>query len=531
VSLAQPAEQTGVTLIDLRRRITNPRLAIVGTQRGHDEDVTIRRDLDFAPLADSELLEKWTIEDQGNTVSGSGQFLLHDQNNRDGTYQYSRMYVQIATRGQNVGPAGPRMPRAVHGANGPNRHAPGHHEHARSLRIPFGGWRSGVDRWRDDSHFQFPFLLLLSDNCLQSCSRSSPLNILRFLILAVAISMFSSHADAGFCWLPTDEQPTTADGLQVSDRRVAPIRKKLDSIEEVMRKNGRLQSLDQLRLRNSRYIGYPMESGGRTAAVAVNAYAPNSWSGECGLIRQAVQLRAAGVTVTLNTPGGIFGRHPAIKGEHLVAWAQPVATKSVGGRTLWDGERVVISRYGEKLWRPVTVAEYLDFKERELRSAYGDPAAAHAELEAMATPNEEGIRAMHAELAKVDPKQAKEFLATMEEHRKTMAAAAKDAQASLAGNIEYLRQQLAELEAFRRRSGAEGLAKQARVGNGPFMLAGEGGQPLVTMSESVSAAVAADNEVWVIVIHVWANRKEYLPALTSAFEAVEFDALEALLGR
>lgn len=175
-----------------------------------------------------------------------------------------------------------------------------------------------------------------------------------------------ASAGAADCWIE-DELPKTADGIAVSDSRVAPMRALAHRIEALIRANEAFRTLPDTRLRSRWHITSGIDVPARGLWLQARDHRREMWVGACGVLQGADRWPArATVIVQVNLTGDLFDGAPEIRDEGLTAWREPPRSGDVAGHALYFGRQLVFTPSGRPPWVPVSQAEYLDFVEREI---------------------------------------------------------------------------------------------------------------------------------------------------------------------
>ncbi len=290
------------------------------------------------------------------------------------------------------------------------------------------------------------------------------------LALAAALATAApAHADID-CWMDAPH-PLTADGLPSSHASVAPLQQALQQLNALLHRQPALQALPRTRLRSSWQIAGQWTLPARGAHFLLRDHRESMWQGRCSVLKGADRLEPhATLVVQVNQPEAFFATAvPELRDEQLSAWREVLPTGQVQGRTLYDGHMLVFTAQGRLPWVPVTVAEYLDFTERDLVRRHAEARASLAQQQAAMAPEarEAQIRRVVEGMRRVDPAQA----ARLEQDLRASLAAevaaveAASARRRVRGQDEDpIGRQLERLRAHRNRLGPAELAAQARLG-------------------------------------------------------------------
>lgn len=290
--------------------------------------------------------------------------------------------------------------------------------------------------------------------------------------LAVVLALAASPAGAQIdCWMDA-EHPQTADSLPVTHARVATLRRALHELNTILRRQPELHALPRTRLRSSWQIGGQWDEPARAASFLLRDHRESTWLGTCDVIKGADRLGPhAAIVVSINAPQSFFeSTPPEIKDERLQAWREVPATGSIRGHRLYGGHMLVFTRNGRVPWVPVTVAEYLDFTERDLTRQQAQVQASQQAVRRAEEPgaDEAMLQRIAEGLRKVDPAQAEQLMAQIRAQHAQARAQAEAAAARRRNNPALddspWQTMLRRVRAYRASLTAPELAAQARLG-------------------------------------------------------------------
>jgi len=346
--------------------------------------------------------------------------------------------------------------------------------------------------------------------------------------------MMALPAPAQNCWAPDDiQQP---DPAVAKSAPVAEWMQDLKAVSTILKNVRALQKLPEIRLRNNMYLGYPMPGFGNTARISANLYPPHTWEGECGLKKGADYFTRAHLHITFNEPRDIFNHYSyAVRDEQLNAYLEPQILDHAGEETIYSHRAVILTPDHIAPWVPVTVEEYIRFKERE-----GQKELAELEKTLFETMNPEDnsqeTEAMLREMEKSDPAQAKELRKMIEENKKALEASIAESLPLLQQQIEEKRQYLADLNAYlaalspKERSAQAALETnwgEGRYGLAPGGTTGRG--KLVKLNPALNQGDKPARRIQIIVIQPYANDDTLWDAMTLALRDVDYPALRRLI--
>ena len=213
------------------------------------------------------------------------------------------------------------------------------------------------------------------------------------LALAAALAALPARADID-CWMDAPH-PQTADGLPSRHARVAPLQNAVQQINALLHRQPALQALPRSRLRSSWQLSGQWDLPARGAHFLLREHRESMWVGRCDVNKNADRLDPkASIVIQVNHADTFFvSTVPELRDEQLTAYREELPTGDVQGRTLYGGHMLVFTANGRLPWVPVTVAEYLDFTERDLTRRHAETRAALAQQQAAMAPEARDARA------------------------------------------------------------------------------------------------------------------------------------------
>ena len=306
----------------------------------------------------------------------------------------------------------------------------------------------------------------------------APFTALLAVLLVLLLTPAVARAELD-CWVPNREESHTAENLPFRSARLTPFRDAVLAADQVVRDNPHFKAMPRkIRIRSSMAIGGAANNKqARYGALNVTAYRPDVWEGKCGLSYGADRCCSDGnVSILFNEPRTFLGQ--SHKDEQIEMFEEPKLTGRVAGFPEYRGMYVMLSS-GERVpWIPVTVAEYLDLKERRMLKE----GAEFEKTKARGTGLDPAtLEQAYQNMKKIDPKAAEDFRTTMQRQMETLPV---QQQKHFEKADAFQSKQLADLRAYRAALSAEQLRAQAREGIGPQQLAAAGdphAKPLVKL--------------------------------------------------
>lgn len=351
---------------------------------------------------------------------------------------------------------------------------------------------------------------------------------------SLLLLLLAPSVEAQNCWAPDDIQPP--DPAVAKSAPAAEWMQDLKAAGAVLKNIRTLQTLPEIRLRNNMYLGYPMPGFGHTARVSANLYPPHTWEGPCGLKKGADYFTKAHLHVSFNEPRNIFNNHSyAVRDEQLDAYLEPQALERVGEEILYSHRAVILTPDRLAPWVPVTVEEYLRFKEREGQKELAEQEKTLFEM-THPEDNTEETEAMLREMEKTDPAQAKEMRKIIEENKKTLEASIAESLPGVRRQVEEKQRYLANLNGYiaklsPRERGAQAVLElnsgEGRYGMAPAGSAGRG--KLVKLNPALSQGEKAARRIQLIVLQSFANDPSLGEPMTRALREVDYAELRRLI--
>lgn len=358
-----------------------------------------------------------------------------------------------------------------------------------------------------------------------------PNPIARALLVGV-LSLVPALAHAELdCIVPTREE-----GFEPQRPGADNLRRAARAAAEIAQRNAVFMAGNKpVRVRTSiSYYGLNWLS----ASVITTAYNQKAWlAGGCKVSPYADRgggLSDGQIAIYLNDPGALLGGQLG-DGELRASFA-PRAQGSIAGHPVYaaggneQNPRALITAGGYLPWVPVTVAEMLDWHERELAAQEAD--FARAQERAGTGLDEAKIEAMYRDMRKVDAAAAEKTRAQLLASLPKMRA---DAARQSASGSQAIAQRRAAFDAYRAsfttaQLSAPGTISGATTRERVQRVDDPAGRPLARIDPAYSRR--DPKRVHVIAVSVAPQPKtdpEYAWQQAS-YEALDFDALAALLG-
>jgi hypothetical protein len=355
--------------------------------------------------------------------------------------------------------------------------------------------------------------------------------MIRRAILICLVALLCPRPALAGCWAPDFTERT--DTAVARSAPVAAWQKDLATAAAMLKRIPVFGTIADRRQRVVTYLGHsPGPSLGNFASIRATLHPPNTWIGECEVGKGPEFFNSGNLHVKFNEPRTIFGERPhAVKDDQLTAWFEPKVVEKVGDETLYAHEVVVLTRDGLAPWVDVSVADYLRFKGREIDArvkSAGERLASTRET----TLDEAGMQSTLAAMANTDPKAAAEMRKTFDAMRKDMEAQRATAIPEAERQLAIERQARADLDRFVAGLPPAARAAAANLGDGPHGLAGPGRAhrgKLVTINPALLDPAYQRHRVHLIVVHPFANAKEYADELLQAAREVDYAVLRGLL--
>ena len=357
------------------------------------------------------------------------------------------------------------------------------------------------------------------------------------LVLSASINWLLAQNASCPLWVQTVQQTqeNLGSGFSFKSQKTSGIRKVVLTIDSMMKKNAIFSSIPESRLRTTLWI-----SNGNIYSAQVNAkaYHKRGWDKQCGIIPQADRIGAdqAGVSFAVNTTGYIYIPQD-LQGsmyDPLLAFPEPQLIKTIDNKAFYykaaNGTRFILFSYNNlPPWIPVTIAEYLDMKERELQQK-------QAEFEKDKTSakpihvDDKQVKEMYEQFKKTDAKAAEEYKQTMEKLKAEQASINNKIMQQFEEQTKRLEAEAKALKNFRENLSPVELNKQACLGSGAYSLWTEGSSyrtPLVKMIPNYFSA-ADKNQIKLITI--WAGGiGDWETYAEKALETLNYPAIKALV--
>jgi hypothetical protein len=348
-------------------------------------------------------------------------------------------------------------------------------------------------------------------------------------LLALAPTLARAELD---CVVPTREE-----GFEPSRPGAESLRRAARAAAEITQRNAVFMVGNKpVRVRTSiSYYGDEWLS----ASVITTAYNQKAWvAGNCAVSKFADRgggLSDGQIAIYLNDPGALFGGR--LGDAELRASFAPVPHGSVAGVPVYaiggdaQNPRALLTAGGYRPWVPVTVAEMLAWKEREL--AQHEAEFARAQQRSADALDEQKIEEMYREMQKVDPgaaaKVRTQLLGSLDKMR-------ADASRQAAAGTGALAKQRSAFDAYRAsftpaQLKAPGTISGATTRDGVVRVDDPAGRPLARIDPGY--ARRDPDRVHVIAVSLAPQPKtdpEYAWQQAS-YEAIDFDAVAGLLSK
>lgn len=359
----------------------------------------------------------------------------------------------------------------------------------------------------------------------------------RALVAWLLVATFApiAHARAA-CWIER-ERPTTADQLPIASPRVASARAAARAMNAILKSNGALQGLPEVRLRSTWQItGHPRNTPWSPYGVHLILWAhpKRVWGpGECDVIPQADRIdpRAAIVVQANSVHSTLTQLNSYVRDEQLEAFIQPEEIGKVGKYVVYRGQIIVLTFDGRLPWVPLTTDEYLAFEDRRLTRlvAEGDRNIADAKSKA-GQYDESGPRQVYEEMKKTDPAGAEKFWAMIQDV-KAQAAKSAAAAAKAPPIVNAAVKELEDLRVLRASLTPAQLQAQAREGyNSKTPRRPVDALPrLVKMDPAFPWDRANPTRIRMMEIHFSGAGAPYDAMMRQAVETLDWAAIEALM--
>jgi hypothetical protein len=335
------------------------------------------------------------------------------------------------------------------------------------------------------------------------------------VLALVAMSLLTARQAAGqTCWAPDRAQ--APDRVVARSAPIAALDAAVARVSAALKRNTALTAIPNVRLMVTSYVGYANQGFGHAVRISAGLYPPNTWRDGCTLMAGPEFFNRGHVHVNLNGPGEIFHDvRPRLKDDVLTAYAEPTGAIAVGEETYFESIRGVVLTPGRRpAWVPVTVAEWLDYRERVAAAKVDELTA---ELGKQKSSVERYRTDMERQIAQAPD------AATKAQLRSAMDENARILQASTAAAIGEFTKLLKEAEAVRQnvrderaRLAAPARDQQVRVD----------GVPLVKINPALAGGTKPVN---LIVVHAVPNDRTMDAPLKQAVRAMDFSALRALI--
>jgi len=354
----------------------------------------------------------------------------------------------------------------------------------------------------------------------------------RPILIAVSLAaLLSARPALAGCWAPDFAE--RADAAVARSAPVAAWQRDFATVTAMLKRIPVFGTIVDRRQRVVTYLGHSAgPEFGNFASVRATLYPPNTWIGECEVGKGPEFFNSGNLHIRFNEPRAIFGERPsAVKDDQLPAWIEPKVLETIADETLYAHEVVVLTRNGLAPWVDVTVAEYLQFKGREIDARVKSADERLASTRDMKL-DEARMQASLAAMEKTDPKAAAEMRKTFDAMRKDMEAQRVTAIPEAERQLAIERQARAELDRF-----VAGLSPAARsaaalLGDGPHGLPVPGRASrgkLVKINPALLEPAYQKQRIHLIVVHPFANAKEYADELLQAAREVDYAVLRGLL--
>lgn len=329
----------------------------------------------------------------------------------------------------------------------------------------------------------------------------------------LAAGLLIQPAQAGDCWVGTIENPVTGFGDATTGKRYAALRQTLLKAEAAQRADASLNAIAKVRYQLHRYIGAPDHPGAPlTAKSSVYLHKPDAWAGQCGLKPWADTVHFANLEVQFNTLSALESG-AQLTNPHFIR--EPEITGRNGGYPIYENRVLVLTAGGIPPFVPVTVGEYLDDWQRQLKAGREE-----ARANAQDGPDPAEMAAYVKQLRKTDPKAAADLQKSLDELVRV--AANGDPRLDAEWNeLQHLRASLSPAERARPVYLTAEAMERWRFG---YAKANDkGARKLVKVNPALWAGKSSEHAVRVVTLEVFLNKPDTFIVEDDAHQAAARD--------
>jgi hypothetical protein len=329
----------------------------------------------------------------------------------------------------------------------------------------------------------------------------------------LSASLLNQPAQAGDCWVGTVENPVTSFGDAATGKRYAALRQTLLKAEAAQRADAALNAIAKVRYQLHRHIGGPGYPGAPLSAESsVYLHKPDAWAGQCGLKPWADTVHFASLEVQFNTLRALEGGAQLTDTRFI---REPEITGRNGGYPIYENRVLVLTAGGVSPFVPVTVGEYLDDWQRQLKAGREE-----ARANAQDGPDPAEMAAYVKQLRKTDPKAAADLQKSLDELVRV--AANGDPRLDAEWNeLQRLRASLSPAE--RARPVYLTAEAMARWRFGYAKANDAGARKLVKVNPALWAGKFSEHAVRVVTLEAFLNKPETFIAEDDAHQAAARD--------
>jgi hypothetical protein len=327
--------------------------------------------------------------------------------------------------------------------------------------------------------------------------------------------------------------PTREEGFDARVPGAESVRRAARAIESIVKRNAVFMAGNEpVRVRTSiSYYG----DGASAASVITTAYNKKAWVGTCQLSQFADRgggLADGQIAVYINDPDSMLGGR--VGDSELPARLAPRHVGEMAGFPLYvhgddrTDTRLMMSAGNELPWTPVTIAEALDWRERDLVKQEADS----QQQSGSAGKVEAQLRAAYENMKKLDPANAEKMRERME---RDLARIRADEARVLASSTNAVAQRRAGFDKYRASFSAARLREPATIGtelafNAVQRVDDPKGKPIVRVDTTRAQRDPQKIKLLVIPQYSVATDEDH-EWLVASRKALDYAAIAALLDR
>lgn len=328
--------------------------------------------------------------------------------------------------------------------------------------------------------------------------------------------------------------PTREEGYDARQPGAEAVRRAARTIEAIVKRNATFMAGNEpVRVRTS--ISYYGDSGA-AASVITTAYNKKAWvGGGCQVSQFADRgggLSDGQIAVYINDPDAMLGGK--VGDSELPARLAPRRAGDIAGFPLYvrgddaADTLVMMSSSGEPPWMPVTIAEALDWREREIVKREAD----WQQQSASRGRGEAQLRAAYENMIKTDPASADKMRARMERDLAKLRADEARAHDQSNGAVARTRE---AFDKYRASFSGSQLREQATISGAAYMgviqrVDDPKGRPIVQVSASNAKADPQRIRLLVIPQHSVATDEDHEWQVASR-QTLDYAAIAAVLDK